>query len=70
MRERVLVPVIVERYEEGVLAYNDDIRATASGADGAQALENFRLAVEDLVETHGLDVLRAARPIEVGAVEV
>lgn len=70
MRERILVPVIVERYEEGVLAYNDDIKATASGADEAQALLNFRLAVEDLMEIHGAEVLRAARPIEVRAVEV
>ena len=70
VRERVLVPVIVERYEEGVLAYNDDLRASASGADEAEAMANFRLAVEDLIEIHGDDVLRAARPIEVKAVEV
>lgn len=64
------VPVIVEVYDEGVLAYNDDIRATASGATEEEALDNFRAAVADLVEAFGPAALDPARPIAVRAVEV
>ena len=61
--DKVQVPVIVERCDEGFLAYNDDIRVTASGVSEEEALRNFEAAVRDLVDAFGREALDDVRPL-------
>lgn len=66
----ISIPVIIERYDEGYLAYNDDIRASASGATEEEALANFAAAVRDLVDEFGEEALKDVRPIVTRVVQV
>lgn len=61
--DKIEVPVIVERCDEGYLAYNDDVRVTASGASEEEALRNFEAAVRDLVDAFGREALDDVRPL-------
>lgn len=70
LADQVEVPVIVEQCEQGYLAYNDDIRVSASGASEQEALANFQAAVRDLVAAFGREALRDIRPLVTRTVTV
>ena len=70
LADQVEVPVIVGQCDEGYLAYNDDIRVSASSASEQEALSNFEAAVRDLVEAFGREALRDIRPLVTRTVTV
>ncbi len=70
LADQVEVPVIVEQCDEGYLAYNDDMRVSASGASEQEALSNFRAAARDLAAAFGRGALQDIRPLVTRTVTV